>query len=250
MTGFILFQNAVLRVIRNLDEALAVSGLIWIAILIVQILAFGAVDVETLASGDPQAVSGKTLWVLLMTNVVMAVGSCWIAVEWHRYVLEGKRPTSAFPSWSGGRVWGYLMLSIVIGIMVGLAVVVFATVLLSLFGSILTQTFGGLFVIVLIGLPAVFLFFRISPVLPAVALGQKLSIGEAWQATKAHSAVIFQAVILAIALLIVFQFIAPVFGGGILALLYELLAGWFLLMVNVSLLSSIYELAMRGKLDD
>jgi|GEM_PF-2072442 hypothetical protein len=250
MTGFILFQNAVLRVIRHLDEALAVSGLIWIGILIVQILTFGMVDMEALTSGDPEAMSGSGLWLILLSNVVMAVGSCWIAVEWHRYVLEGKRPTSAFPSWSGSRVWGYLILSILIGLLIGLTIGVLAGVILAMFGGVLAQALGGLFVMVVIGLPAVFVFFRISPTLPAVALGQKMTFAQAWQATKPHSAVILQAAILSIALFIVIQFIAPIFGGGLLGLLYELLAGWFLLMVNVSLLSSIYELAMRGKLDD
>ncbi|WP_434289739.1 hypothetical protein [Celeribacter sp. SCSIO 80788] len=250
MTGFILFQNAVLRVIRHLDEALAVSGLIWIGILIVQILAFGSVDMEGLTSGDPEAVSGSGLWLILLSNVVMAVGSCWIAVEWHLYALEGKRPTSAFPSWSGSRIWGYLILSIVIGLLIGLSVGVLGGVLVGLFGNVLVQALGGLFVVVLIALPAVFVFFRVSPTLPAVALGQKISFVQAWQATKQHSAVIFQAVILSIALFIVIQLMGSLFGGGLLGLLYELLAGWFLLMVNVSLLSSIYELAMRGELHD
>ena len=113
MTGFILFQNAVSRVLRHLDEALAVSGLIWIGILILQILVFGSVDMEGLAAGDPEAVSGNALLLLFVVNIVMAVGSCWIAVEWHRYALEGKRPTSAFPSWSGGRIFSYLILSFI-----------------------------------------------------------------------------------------------------------------------------------------
>lgn len=250
MTGFILFQNAVLRVIRHLDEALAVSGLIWIGILIVQILTFNAVDMEALASGNPEAVAGSGIWLILLSNVVMAVGSCWIAVEWHRYALEGKRPTSAFPSWSGSRIWGYLILSIFIGLLIGLSVGLLGGLLLGLFGNVLAQALGGLFVVVLIALPAVFVFFRLSPTLPAVALGQKISFVQAWQATKPHSAVIFQAVILSIALFIVIQLIGAVFGSGLLGLLYELLAGWFLLMVNVSLLSSIYELAMRGELHD
>lgn len=150
MTGFILFQNAVLRVIRHLDEALAVSGLIWIGILIVQILTFNAVDMEALASGNPEAVAGSGIWLILLSNVVMAVGSCWIAVEWHRYALEGKRPTSAFPSWSGSRIWGYLILSIFIGLLIGLSVGLLGGLLLGLFGNVLAQALGGLFVVVLI----------------------------------------------------------------------------------------------------
>ncbi|NVK45674.1 MAG: hypothetical protein HWE33_05150 [Rhodobacteraceae bacterium] len=250
MTGFILFQNAVLRVLRNIDEALAVSGLIWIGILILQIVTFGSVDMEGMAAGDPQAASGNAMLMLLVANIVMAVGSCWIAVEWHRFALEGKRPTSAFPSWSGGRIFSYLFLSIVIGILIGLVVGLLGGVLLSLFGAVLTQSVGALFLVVLIGLPAAFLFLRISPVLPGVALGNKLSMGEAWQATKPYSGPILQAAILSIAVLIVIQVIAQIFGSGIIGLLYELAAGWVLLMINVSLLSSIYELAMKGHLND
>ncbi|WP_226551707.1 hypothetical protein [Celeribacter naphthalenivorans] len=250
MTGFILFQNAVSRVLRHLDEALAVSGLIWIGILILQILVFGSVDMEGLAAGDPEAVTGNGLMLLFVANIVMAVGSCWIAVEWHRYALEGKRPTSAFPSWSGGRIFSYLILSIVMGLLVGLLIVLWGGVFLSLFGGILSQSVGALFLIVLVGLPAAFVFFRISPMLPGVAIGNKVPMGEAWRATKPHSGPILQAAILSVAVLMVVQVIAPVFGSGIIGLLYELAAGWILLMINVSLLSSIYELAMKGHLND
>ncbi|MBU2889688.1 hypothetical protein [Celeribacter halophilus] len=250
MTGFILFRNAVLRVLHHLDEALAVSGLIWIGILIIQILSFGAVDMEGLEAGDPAAVSGNGLMLLFIANLAMVIGSCWIAVEWHCYALEGKRPTSAFPSWNGKRILSYFFLSILIGIGIGMAVGLFAGVLFSLFGTMLSQSIGGLFLIVVIGLPAVFMFLRISPVLPAVALGNKLSFGDAWNATKPYSASIFQAAILSIAALIVVQFVAPVFGSGIVGLLYELAVGWLLLMVNVSLLSSIYELSLKGQLHD
>lgn len=250
MTGFILFQNAVLRVLRHLDEALAVSGLIWIGILILQILTFGSVDMEGLAAGDPAAASGNAMMLLFLANIVMAIGSCWIAVEWHRFALEGKRPTSAFPSWSGGRIMSYLFLSILIGILIGLVVGVLGGVVLTVFGGMMAQSVGALFLIVLIGLPAAFLFLRISPVLPGVALGNKLSMGEAWQATKPYSGPILQAAILSIAVLIVIQVIAPIFGSGIIGLLYELAAGWVLLMINVSLLSSIYELAVKGQLND
>ncbi|MBW6416265.1 hypothetical protein [Celeribacter sp. PS-C1] len=250
MTGFILFQNAVLRVLRHLDEALAVSGLIWIGILILQILTFGSVDMEGLAAGDPAAASGNAMLLLFLANIVMAIGSCWIAVEWHRFALEGKRPTSAFPSWSGGRIMSYLFLSILIGILIGLVVGLLGGVVLTVFGGMMAQSVGALFLIVLIGLPAAFLFLRISPVLPGVALGNKLSMGEAWQATKPYSGPILQAAILSIAVLIVIQVIAPIFGSGIIGLLYELAAGWVLLMINVSLLSSIYELAVKGQLND
>lgn len=250
MTGFILFRNAVLRVIRHLDEALAVSGLIWIGILILQIFVYEMVDVEGMAAGDAQAATGRELMLLLLSNVAMMVGSCWIAVEWHRFALEGKRPTSAFPSWSGGRVWSYLFLSIVIGILVGLVIGVVMGLILSIFGTAVMQALGGLFLTVVIGLPAVFLFLRISPVLPSVSLGEKSTFAEAWRATAPYSGTILQAGILSILLLLLIQFIAPAFGSGIIGLLYELITGWMILIVNVSLLSSIYELAVRGHLDE
>ena len=250
MTGFQLFQHAVLRVFRNLDEALAVSGLIWIAILIVQVLAFDSIDMSAVEQGGMPVISGTGMFLMLLSNVMMAVGSCWVAVEWHRYVLEGRRPTSAFPRWSGSRVWAYFGISILIGLLIGIFVAVLAGVLLSLFGAALAATLGGLFLLVVIGLPAVYAFFRIAPVLPAAALARKMKFAEAWEATKPHSGTIMQAAVLSILALMLVQLPSIVLGEGIVALIYELVAGWAVLMVNVSLLSSIYELAERGPIDD
>ncbi|SFJ59052.1 hypothetical protein [Celeribacter neptunius] len=250
MTGFILFRNAVLRVIRHIDEALAVSGLIWIAILIVQILVFEVLKTQDFAAGEGGTLSGPVILFLILSYIVMFVGPSWIAVEWHRFTLEGKRPTSAFPRWNGGRVWSYLFLSIVMGVFIGVMIGVAIAVLGLLFGSLFMQPVGVLLLSALVGLPAVYVFLRMSPVLPGVALGDKISFATAWKATQPHSAVIFQAGILTIAAFLLMQFLSPLFGSGFIGLLYELAAGWVLLMINVSLLSAIYELAMKGHLDD
>ncbi|SDF46400.1 hypothetical protein SAMN04488117_104226 [Celeribacter baekdonensis] len=250
MTGFQLFQHAILRVFRNLDEALAVSGLIWIAILVCQILAFGSLDMEGMAESDAPMMGGSSLLLILLSNVVMAVGSCWVAVEWHRYVLEGKRPTSAFPSWSGSRVWGYFGVSLLIGLLIGLFVGILAAFLVSILGSQGAMVLGGLFLMVVIGLPAIYGFLRVSPVLPEIALGGKMRFAEAWSATKPHSATILQAAILSIVSLVALQILGMLFGNGLPGLIYELVTGWIVLMVNVSLLSSIYEISVRGRLDD
>ncbi|MCA0042127.1 hypothetical protein [Celeribacter litoreus] len=250
MTGFNLFKNAILRVLHHLDEALAVSGLIWIAILIGQILVFGSMDMEAISSGDPEAAAQIPVLPILLLNVATAVGSCWIAVEWHRFVLEGRRPRSAFPQWSGGRVWSYFFASILMGLLIALFIGFCVGLILALFGASVATSGGGLFVLILLLLPALFIFFRLSPVLPSIAMQNQMSFAKAWQATKPHSVVIFQATILSIGALMVIQMIAPIFGAGILGLLYELVAGWAVLMVNVSLLSSIYEISVRRQFSE
>lgn len=250
MTGFNLFQNAVLRVLRHLDEALAVSGLIWIAITVGQVAVFGSLDMEGIANGDPDAAAQVPVLPILFLNIATAIGSCWVAVEWHRFALEGRSPKSAFPQWSGGRVWSYLFTSIAMGLLIGLFVGILTGFLLMIFGAGLVMSMGGLFVLALVGLPSVYLFFRVSPVLPSLALGDKMSFSDAWSKTKPYSVVIFQAGILSIAALILVQFFAPVFGGGLLGLIYELVAGWVILMINVSLLSSIYEISVRGQFSE
>ncbi|AJE44950.1 hypothetical protein [Celeribacter indicus] len=248
MTGFQLLQHATERVFHNIYEALAVSGLIWIGILIVQIAIFSGVDLDGIASGEVTTVSGRTMFLLLLTNVATAVGSSWIAVEWHRFALEGWRPTSAFPRWSGSRVFVYLFVFVGIALLIGLFIGVFFFLLALLFGQALAML-GGLFVTAIIGLPALYGFFRVSPVLPAIAIGEKLRFQEAWQATKPFGGAILQVSVLGILALAVVQIPSVLLGGGLVGLLYELVAGWVVLMVNVSLLSSIYELSMRSRSD-
>lgn len=248
MTGFQLFEHAVRRVFQNFYEALAVSGVIWIVLLILQIIMFETVDMDAIAEGRADAVDGRALWYIFLLNVVIAVGSCWIAVEWHRFALEGKRPVSAIPEWNGSRIMAYLGTAILIGLLIGLFFAMVVGFLGALIGSAFASL-GGLFVIVVVGLPAIYGFFRVSPVLPAAALGQKLRFGEAWNMTSAIGGPIMQAAILMIALMMVVQLPGLAMGEGLIAVLYELAAGWVMLMVNVSLLSSIYELATGGQLN-
>ncbi|NIY79387.1 hypothetical protein HCZ23_07875 [Celeribacter sp. HF31] len=250
MTGFILFQNAVLRVFRHLDEALAVSGLIWIGILIIQILTYNFIDMEILRSLGIAYLSSQDRILLFLSNLVIALGSCWIAVEWHIFALRSERPTSAFPKLRGGQTVSYLLLTMGLILLIGLVISLFFVVLFSILGTGFAQSFGMLFLIVVMALPATFLFLRLSPVLPSVALGEKLPLRAAWNATQPHSALLLQAAVLLIVFFIFIQAVVLLFGAGILGLLVELVVGWFFLMINVSLLSSIYELAMKGHLND
>lgn len=242
MTGYLLFKHAVQRVFRNLDDALAISGLIWIATMAVLILS-SAIAPPLLTVDDWSAASPFARWINIGSNMTVIFVSIWIAVEWHRFALLGERPQTILPPLRRSHLVDYfvkslLILLVLFGVMMaGLMVLMLLTALLGGFGAI---SFALVFVILVF---VVLVFYRISPLLPAAAMGEDMKLATAWGATKPYTAQISQAAILLLMGTFAMQVLGILFGQGLFGLIYSLVTGWIALMVGVSLLSSIYELA-------
>ena len=247
MTGFELFRYSVRRVVNNFNEALAVSGLIWIGMIAIQIISAEIVSNNLIGEGAAAQVPLSIALLVMLASLSVALASCWIAVAWHRFVLSGERPVSVLPQWQGGPIWAYAINTIKIGILVILFGAVASGVMSMVLGSAV-QSVGVIVIAALVGLPAIYGFYRVSPILPAAALGEPLGLGAAWAMTSKISGAIFQAAILGLMGILLLQVPAVVLGDGIIGLLYELAAGWVILMVGVSLLSSIYEAVSAGEM--
>jgi hypothetical protein len=84
--------------------------------------------------------------------------------------------------------------------------------------------------------------FRLSAILPAAALGTPIRWGKAWRVTKGHTWSF-----IAVALVVVVGagglevFVAPMFAKNLFLIsLWKIVYGWVDLMVNVSILATIY----------
>ncbi|MBU2936134.1 MULTISPECIES: hypothetical protein [Pacificibacter] len=243
MTGYLLFKHAVARVFRNLDDALAISGLIWIATMAIVLVA------STYAPAMPATVEGwealtmNQILIALGANIAVIVASIWIAVEWHRFVLLGERPQTVIPPFRAALMLAYMGKSIL------LMVVLFAMMFVAMLVLMLVMALAGalqflvMAFIICAGSALMYGFYRLSPMLPASALGTSLSIQEVWSKTEPYKAQIFQATILMILMTLLLQVPYAFLGSGVVGVVVSLVTGWIGLMVGVSLLSAIYELA-------
>jgi hypothetical protein len=247
MTGYLLFKHAIKRVFQNLDDALAISGLIWIGTMAVIVIASTYAPALPLAPEAWAEVPSLYKVIFFGSNLVVMLSGIWVAVEWHRFVLLGERPQTITPPFQTRLFVDYLLKSFLIMLLLcALATGVMIAILfiLLLTGPVSLLIFAAaLFCFTFM----LYVFYRVSPILPAAALGKPLTFRAAWEMTSHHRVPIFHAGILMMLAMMLVQIPSAFLGSGPVALVFSLCTGWAGLMVGVSLLSSIYELATSGE---
>lgn len=236
MKGVQIFMHSVRQVMNNLPAAIRISGVLYL----VQVGVGLAVGRGMLAAEMPMAGGGLGLGALVAL-IVSLITSIWIAVAWHRYVLLAELPAGPVPPFMGERVGSYFVKSILIGLLLMVLMMI-----LGGFGMPLIAGGGGLLTMLLfsflIQIPMIFLGLRLATALPGTALGAKHTFLAGWAATASEWMPILQlAVIMALGIL-AFNLIGFfVFGGSIwMAQLWQLLAGWPITMVGLSVLTTLY----------
>lgn len=236
MKAWQIFIHSVRQVFGNFNDALRISGLIFIGQMMVA-LALGVSPNLGEVAPTPEAAIRA-----MVAALAYLLGSLWIAVSWHRFVL-GRDPGGAFvPPFHGALIWGYFWRSLAIAVivmLVGMAIGMLAgMVVMPLIGG---TWLGGVLMTLLLVVPLLTVMYRFSAILPGVALGQEVSLSDGWAATVGETGTVLQlAAISGVAgvLLGVPYFVLPV--GSILTLLWDVAAGWLQLMVGVSILTTLY----------
>lgn len=186
-------------------------------------------------------ISGGAALVMLLLGIAAVLASLWIAVAWHRYVLLGEAPAGWLPPWPGPAVSGYLWRSVLLGLTVGLAAVPVAVLSAVLLPPVamLALTVGV----------ASFIFFRLSPILPAIALGKPLGFRAAWQATAGAAGTIAGLAGLMILGSLALQIPTMLSGdpNSLLSLVYSVVVGWFAMMIGITLLTTVYGHCVEGR---
>lgn len=234
MTAFKLLGDSIASIFGNLTEALQISGLLWIALLALEI----TLDIVFGPAGGALGVA-----LLVAANLVAGI---WIAVAWHRFLILGERPEGYTPAWQGPMIAKYFYASLTVVVaLVGVGVVV-----ISLFMAMpATITPGGQFIGMAVFAPLIagllvnYLLFRLSPVFPAAALGKTVRLRDAWTATRPLGKACFGLALIAGIGVALFQGIMAEVSGtsAVAALLVELVLGWVLLMLSVSIMTTIYK---------
>lgn len=239
--GLGLFLHAARMVFTDLQSALRISAVLYVGTWILALLVALALPFQPETPG----------WFIvnLIVALLYVVAFAVIAVAWHRYILLGEPVTSAVPSFHRQRLLGYIGYSLLIGlILVGIIIVV--SIVAAVTGAavplvgIVLGVIGYIFMLIA--------SYRLSPILVAVAVDQRMSLGEAWARTAgANTAIIILAIVSVVAAIVidlpalVLMRIAPI--GGLLAMAWTFVTGWVKLMVGVSIVTTLYGHYVEGR---
>lgn len=239
MKGVQIFSHSLRQVMDNLGPALKVSGVLYLVQVGITIL----LGYAMVSAGMGMMGGGMGLGMVLVLVVTLITG-IWIAVAWHRYVLLGEEPVGYVPPFMGERMGQYFIKSLLIGLVLLVLGMILGMIVGTLFGRLMMggPFFAMLLMAVLVQVPLIFLGLRMAAGLPGTALGNDLPFMAGWQATAGEWQPLLQlSVIMALALWAVNLITWFVFGGfGLLANIWQLLAGWPVTMVGLSILTTLY----------
>ena len=242
--GVNLFMHSVRLVLGDWRNALRVTGLLYLIYAIPALVLGLLFPVNTTVQSPEQAMAAMSSFapVGIITGLLMAAVYVWLAVTWHRYILLDEQPSGQLPAFHQSEMLAYAgnaillwLISLVVFIVVGLV-----TSPLAFLGPI-----GAILIGVVVLAVALIVGYRLGLVLPSRAVGQRLTFGEAWAATKGQNGtVLVLAVVSAIAAVVInipAMVLAVIPGiGGILATIWQLGTGWVTLVVGVSILTTLY----------
>lgn len=242
--GVNLFMHSVRLVLGDWRNALRVTGLLYLIYAIPALLLGLMVPQPQTqqAAEQTMATIASLAPVGIITALLLAVVYVWLAVTWHRYILLDEQPAGQFPAFHRSEMLAYAgnaillwLISVVLVFVVGIVATPLA--FLGLPGAILIGIII-LSVLLIVG-------YRLGLVLPARAVGQRLTFGEAWAATKGQSGTILVLAIVSALAAVVISIPAMVLAllpgvGTILAQIWQLGTGWITLVVGVSILTTLY----------
>jgi len=240
--GYKMLQHVVRQVFGNLGQAARLTLLLTAGPMLA--LLYLPAQVALGPGGMPQPQNLGLVFVLFLINIVT---SAWAAVGWHRYVLREEYGSGVVPQWRGGNVRSYIGRLIVLSLAViavlfgvGLVFIVLTMALQSpavVWIFMLGATVGGSWLIVRLGL-----------VLPAAAVGERLTLRESWNETRAVSTdILVPVVVLAIAISIASGAVNAIFGASVIGLVALALVYWLQILLNLSLMTTVYGMQVEGR---
>jgi len=236
-----IFSHSIRQVMNNLPAAIRISGVLYLVQVVVG-MAFG----RAMMSGGMGMMQGGGfgLGALLVLLVALITG-IWIAVAWHRFVLLAEMPITPVPPFLGERMGAYFIKSLLIGIILIVAGMVLGMIIGLVAMPLMTHG-GGLMAMLLISLlvqvPMFLLGLRLATGLPGTALGSDQPLMAGWRATAGEWQVILQlALMMALAVWALNMIGMFAFGSmTMLAQIWQIIVGWPIMMVGLSVLTTLY----------
>lgn len=181
--------------------------------------------------------------------VMLQVMFVWVAVNWHRFVLQSDSTGNGIPPFRKKPIWDYILATVFLSVVIVLPISFTAGVLVGIAAGLanaIKSTLG--LVIVLAILAPLFLMvltigFRAAIFLPGVAVGAGTKMGQGWEASKLQLVPFMTLVFLfgATSLLLDWIGSARVFYPfTVLGLSWIATSLWIKTMVGLSILTTLY----------
>lgn len=240
MLGWKLFSHSVRMVLVNWPHALKIS----VPLILCNVAAFLLAG-QAILSGIDVANPGEGAGGLLLALPLILIGSLWTIVAWHRFILLEEYPKT-IPPLRFGRILSYFGTSFVLGLLIGLLLMIGLGV-----GALIAGVAPILFVILtfVMTILGIWVFYRLSPVLPASAIEKPTTMREAWESTGAMSGATLIAAALTFVLSFVLAFASELLAVAIpaTALASGVASNCLLTLVGASLLTTIYGVAVEKR---
>lgn len=254
MKGLQIFLHSVRQVTGNLEGALRVSAVPYVAQAVVGLLLVGSVGSMAggMDAGNPvAALSGTSGLAMLVALAVAIAAGLWMAVAWHRYVLLAEAPQGFLPVWKGERILAYFLRSLGYGVIVILAGAVWGAFVGFAFSFVASSSvmLFMLLVTLFAQIPIAAGAFRLAAALPGAALGDERAFMAGWQATAGHSIDILWLSVFAIGAHLILALIGMLVFAHVWLLLaiWQFVTGWLVMMVSVSILTTLYGHYIEGR---
>jgi hypothetical protein len=245
MFGIDIFVHAVRMVVNNLSTAIRISGaLMAVQLVVAWVFAGGYVamgsDVGMLVNTG--RVSGFGAFLMFIVSIVT---SMWIAVAWHRFILIEEQPGSVIPAFNGAAIGSYFVAGLIFALILILIFIPVAFLVGILAIPLTMSTTGqpGLIGAALFGaliyLPLAYIAYRISPILPSAALGERMALKDAWYATGTSGYAFVVLTLVSVLAGVIVQAPASILGWPI-GPIWLFLVQWATVMVGASILTTIY----------
>lgn len=242
--GVNLFMHSVRLVLGDWRNALRVTGLLYL-IYAIPALVLGQMFPAPAANPTAEqamAAMSSLAPVAIVTALLMAVVYVWLAVTWHRYILLDELPSGQLPAFHQKEILAYAGNAILLWL---ISVVVFLGVGLVASPLAFLGPIGAMLIGIIILAVALIVGYRLGLVLPARAVGRRLTFGEAWAASAGQNGTILVLAIVSAIAAVVINIPAMVLAfvpgiGGILATIWQLGTGWVTLVVGASILTTLY----------
>lgn len=235
MKGWKILEASIRLLMNNLGAAFRVSVVPGVILLLLGIALLGAAF--AIFGGQPEETPG--VFVLAFLVLFIAFGTS-VAVNWHRHVLLAE-PVGWMPTLRWGRIGAYILR----GILVTLIFVASGVVVMLPIGLLTGAHHGpGPLSVVLGAVALLFLVtvnWRLGAAMPGAALDGGAGIGDTWAATRGEwpamlsLALGFLLVSFLLGLLAALLAFVPVLG-----MIANLAINWFLGMLGLSILTTLY----------
>lgn len=250
--SFRIFMHALRMVFGDLLTVLKVS--LPVIIVIVVGVVFFLSQIETMmmqarmpGMGMPSGIGGLFGFFLLYL-----IAMIWMAVSWHRYCLLAEYPGAVLPNFHGDRILAYIGKSVLLFIVFFIVGMVGSFVIGGIMaagrGSGVMAALGG--ALGLVGVIFLMIaFYRLSLILPAAAIGQPLGLGEAWNATRNMTMTIVGVVIIAFLFFLIVNLVVMAITMVIppLGAVSQIVLTWLQTVIGLSILTTIYGVAVEGR---